>query len=122
MIIKEDKNVNRKVRHLRVRKKVSGTAQRPRLCVFKSLNEIYAQIIDDTKSVTLLSASSKEKALVAQMQGKSKTEQAKIIGETIAKRALEQKIESIVFDRSGYIYTGRIAAVAEGARSQGLKF
>lgn len=122
MIIKQDKNKNRKVRHLRVRKKVTGTAERPRLSVFKSLNHIYAQLIDDTKGVTLLSVSSKEKALAEQLVGKTKTQQATVIGETIAKRALENKIDTIVFDRSGYAYTGRVAAIADGARSQGLKF
>lgn len=122
MIIKKDKNKNRLNRHLRVRRKITGTAERPRLSVYRSLNEIYAQIIDDTKSVTLISASTKEKSLNAELAGKSKVQQAKLIGEVVAKRALEHKIEEVVFDRGGYIYTGRVASLAEGARSQGLKF
>ncbi len=122
MIIKEDKNKNRIGRHARIRNKITGTAERPRLSVFRSLNEIYAQIIDDTTGVTLISASSKEKALSKELANLNKTAQAKLIGETIAKRALDKKIETVVFDRSGYIYTGRVAALAEGARLQGLKF
>lgn len=122
MIIKKDKNKNRKNRHARIRNKITGTAERPRLSVFRSLNEIYTQIIDDTTGVTLISASSKEKTLSNQLKGLNKTEQAKIIGKTIAERALDKKIETVVFDRSGYIYTGRIAALAESARLHGLKF
>lgn len=122
MINKADKNKNRIVRHLRVRRKLAGTAERPRLNVFRSLNEIYAQIIDDAKGFTLVSASTKEKALAADLAGKNKVEQARIIGEVVAKRALEHKIENVVFDRGGYIYTGRVSALADGARSQGLKF
>lgn len=122
MIIKEDKNKNRVSRHARIRNKITGTAERPRLSVFRSLNEIYAQIIDDTTGVTLVSASSKEKALSTELAELNKTAQAKLIGEIVAKRALEKKIETVVFDRSGYIYTGRVAALAEGARLHGLKF
>lgn len=122
MIKKNDKNENRIVRHVRVRKHLSGTAQRPRLCVFRSLNEIYAQVIDDTKGVTLVSASTREKALAESLNGKTKTEKARLVGELVAKRALEHKITEVVFDRGGYIYTGRVSALAEGARSQGLKF
>ncbi|MGI5841964.1 MAG: 50S ribosomal protein L18 [Christensenellales bacterium] len=122
MITKQDKNVNRKIRHFRVRNNVYGTAERPRLNVFRSLNEIYAQIIDDTKGVTLVSASTKEKALQESLKGLNKTAQAKLIGEAVAKKALEKNITAVVFDRGGYLYTGRVAALAEGARSQGLKF
>jgi large subunit ribosomal protein L18 len=122
MIIKKDRNESRKIRHIRVRQKVAGTADKPRLNVFRSLNEIYAQVIDDTKGITLVSASTKEKALADALKGKTKTEQAKLIGEVIAKRALEHNITQVVFDRGGYIYTGRVAALAEGARSQGLNF
>jgi len=122
MIKKNDKNKDRIVRHIRVRKRLSGTTEMPRLCVFRSLNEIYAQIIDDTKSITLVSASTREKALSDSLSGKTKTEQAKLIGEVIAKRALEHNISTVVFDRGGYIYTGRVSAFADGARSQGLKF
>lgn len=122
MIKKEDKNENRVVRHIRVRKSLLGTAERPRLCVFRSLNEIYAQIIDDTKGITLVSASTKDKEIKESLNGKTKSEQAKIVGELIAKRALEHKINEVVFDRGGYIYTGRVASLADGARLQGLKF
>lgn len=122
MITKQDKNKSRVVRHARVRSKISGTTQRPRLNVYKSLNEIYAQLIDDEKSVTLVSASSKEKELAKVMEGKNKTEQARIVGETVAERAKKHKITDVVFDRGGYIYTGRVQALAEGARSKGLNF
>ena len=122
MIKKEDKNATRIVRHIRVRKTLAGTADRPRLTVYRSLNEIYAQVIDDVKGVTLVSASTKEKALAGDLEGKTKTEQAKVIGELISKRAIEKGINTVVFDRSGYVYTGRIAALADAARNAGLKF
>lgn len=122
MIIKEDKNKNRVARHARIRNKITGTAERPRLSVYRSLNEIYAQIIDDTNGVTLVSASSKEKALSQDLAKLNKSQQAKLIGEVVAKRAIEKNIEAVVFDRSGYVYTGRVAALAEGARLHGLKF
>ena len=122
MINVKDKNSERKVRHARVRKHLSGTSAKPRLCVYRSLNKIYAQIIDDERRVTLVSASSVDKELAPSLAGKTKTEQAKLIGEEIAKRAKKAKIKEVVFDRCGYIYTGRVAALAEGARSAGLKF
>ncbi|MBE7073547.1 MAG: 50S ribosomal protein L18 [Clostridiales bacterium] len=122
MINKTDKNQERLVRHKRVRRKVAGTPSRPRLCVYKSLNSIYGQIIDDTNGVTLVSASTLDKEVKALLNGKSKSEQAKIVGETIAKRALEKNITEVVFDRGGYIYIGRVQALADGAREAGLKF
>ena len=122
MINKTDKNTERVVRHKRVRTKVSGTSERPRLCVYRSLSQIYAQIIDDTKGVTLASASTLDNEVKALCQGKSKSEQAKIVGQTIAKRALEKKISEVVFDRGGYIYIGRVQALADGAGEAGLKF
>lgn len=122
MINVKDKNSERKVRHARVRKRLSGTSEKPRLCVYRSLNKIYAQIIDDERRVTLVSASSLDKEIAPSLAGKSKTEQAKIVGEEIAKRAKKAKIKEVVFDRDGYIYTGRVEALAEGARSAGLKF
>ncbi len=122
MINVKDKNSERKVRHARVRKHLSGTSEKPRLCVYRSLNKIYAQIIDDERRVTLVSASSLDKEIAPSLAGKSKTEQAKIVGEEIAKRAKKAKIKEVVFDRGGYIYTGRVEALAEGARSAGLKF
>ena len=122
MITVKDKNQDRLVRHARVRKKVSGTAEVPRLNVYRSLNHIYAQVIDDVAGNTLVSASTREKEVAEMVKGKTKTEAAKIVGETVAKRALEKNIEQVVFDRGGYLYTGRVQAVAEGARAAGLKF
>ena len=122
MINKIDKNQERQRRHTRVRKHIAGTADRPRLVVYRSLSNIYAQIIDDTKGVTLCSASTVEKALSAELNGKSKSEKAQVIGATIAKRAKEKKISQVVFDRGGYLYTGRVKNVADSARAEGLDF
>ena len=122
MINKPDKNAERKRRHARVRQKLSGTAEVPRLNVYRSLSNIYAQLIDDVKGVTLTSASSLEKALAASLKGKTKAEIANLIGQEIAKRAKAKRIKTVVFDRSGYIYTGRVKQLAEGARSGGLEF
>ena len=122
MINKLDKNADRRIRHERVRKNISGTTERPRLCVYRSLNHIYAQVINDDLGVTLVSSSTLEKDLKDLLADKTKSEQAYVIGETIAKRALEKGIETVVFDRGGYIYTGRVQQVAEGARNGGLKF
>ncbi len=122
MISKIDKNTDRKKRHERVRVKISGTAERPRLCVYRSLNNIYAQIIDDVAGNTLIACSSKEKAVAALLEGKTKVEQAKIVGEELAKKATAKGIEEVVFDRGGYLYIGRVQALADGARAGGLKF
>ena len=122
MIGVKDKNEERKVRHARVRNKVFGTAQRPRLNVYRSLSQIYAQIIDDEAGKTLVSASSLEKELAEKCAGKNRTEQAKVVGEAIAKRAKKKKIETVVFDRGGYLYIGRVQALADSAREAGLKF
>lgn len=122
MITVKDKNQDRVVRHARVRKHLSGTTQRPRLNVYRSLSNIYAQIIDDTQGVTLASASTLDKEVAEMIKGKNKTEAAKVVGEVVAKRAMEKKIEEVVFDRGGYLYTGRVQAVADGARAAGLKF
>lgn len=122
MILNADKNAKRLVRHKRVRKNLSGTAERPRLSVYRSLNEIYAQIIDDTTGKTLVSASTRDSEVKAQLADKTKTEQAKIVGQVIGKRAKAKKIEEVVFDRGGYLYIGRVQALAEGARESGLKF
>ena len=119
MLIRQDKNKARQKRHLRVRNHIAGTAARPRLNVFRSLKNIYAQIIDDEKGVTLVSASSKDKDF-AQYGGN--VEAAKAIGTAVAKKALEKGITEVVFDRGGYIYHGRVAALAEAAREAGLKF
>jgi len=122
MINKTDKNQERLVRHKRVRGKISGTNARPRLCVYRSLTQIYAQIIDDEAGVTLCSASTLDPEVKKACKGKSKTEQAKLVGEIIAKRALDKKIKEVVFDRGGYIYIGRVQALADAAREVGLKF
>lgn len=122
MINLKNKNTERVKRHGRIRNKISGTAERPRLCVYRSLTKIYAQIIDDVKGVTLASASTLDKDLADALKGKNKTEQAKIVGEAVAKKALKKKITTVVFDRSGYVYTGRVEALANGAREAGLKF
>ena len=119
MVNRPDTNAARQKRHKRVRGKVSGTADRPRLCVFRSLQHIYAQLIDDTKGVTLVSASTVEKDFEDYGGNKSA---ARKVGELIAQRAAEKKITECTFDRGGYIYHGRVQELAEGAREGGLKF
>ena len=119
MVSKADSNKARLHRHTRVRGKVSGTAERPRLCVYRSLNHIYAQVIDDVKGVTIAAAGSNEKDFG--MTGGNK-EAAKKVGELIAKRAADKGVALVVFDRGGYIYHGRVKELAEGAREGGLKF
>jgi len=120
MIKKLNKNADRRVRHARVRKKVFGTSVKPRLCVYRSTNYIYAQIIDDVNGKTLAASSSL--ALGKQLDGKTKTEAAKLVGQDVAAKALKLGFTEAVFDRGGYIYTGRVAALADGAREAGLKF
>ena len=119
MITRRDSNQQRLKRHKRIRAKVSGTAQRPRLCVYRSLNNIYAQIIDDVNGVTLAAASTTEKGFDANGGNK---EAARAVGKTIAQRAIDKGISDVVFDRGGYLYHGRILELAEGAREGGLKF
>ena len=119
MVNKKDRNEARLKRHRRVRKNISGTAERPRLNVFRSLNHIYAQIIDDTKGVTLVSASSMDKEF---NQYGGNCEAAKEVGKAVAQKALEKGIKAVVFDRGGYVYHGRVKELAEGAREGGLKF
>ena len=118
MFNKRDRNEVRKIRHERVRKKISGTPDRPRLCVFRSNKHIYAQIIDDVAGNTLVAASSVEKDFGI---GSNK-EAARKVGKLVAERALAKGIEEVVFDRGGYIYHGRVQELAEGAREGGLKF
>ncbi len=120
MINKLNKNADRKIRHARVRKKVFGTSVKPRLCVYRSTNYIYAQIIDDVNGTTLVASSSL--ALAKDVEGKTKVEAAKIVGQDIATKAVKLGISEVVFDRGGYIYTGRVSALADGAREAGLKF
>jgi len=120
MIKKVSRNDSRKARHARVREKLSGNASVPRLCVFRSNNNIFAQIIDDEAGVTLVSASSLEKELKLESTGN--VEAASKIGEEIAKRAKKAKITKVVFDRGGYQYHGRVEALANSARENGLEF
>lgn len=122
MIKKVSKNEIRKRKHLRVRKKISGTDARPRLCVYRSLKNIYAQVIDDNKGNTLVSASSLDAEIKTKLESTGNKEAAKLVGALVAKRALEKGIETVVFDRGGYIYHGRVKEVAESAREEGLKF
>ena len=118
MIKRPDTKAQRMKRHKRVRAKISGTPERPRLCVFRSLSHIYAQVIDDVSGVTLVSASSVEK----DFGYGGNAEAAKKVGQTVAERAKAKGIEEVVFDRGGYVYTGRVQALAEGAREGGLQF
>ena len=112
----------RKRRHIRVRRNVFGTAEKPRLNVYRSLNEIYVQVIDDNKGHTLVSASSIDNELKKKLKGKTKKEQAKLVGQAVADRAKKKGIKDVVFDRGGYKYIGRVAALADGARENGLQF
>ena len=109
-------------RHARVRAKVEGTSERPRLSVFRSLNHIYAQVIDDTKGMTLASASTVDPEISGNLDNKAKKSQAELVGQAIAKRAVEKGVQQVVFDRGGYKYNGRIQALADAARKAGLKF
>ncbi|QGQ44008.1 50S ribosomal protein L18 [Metabacillus sediminilitoris] len=120
MITKADKNAVRKKRHARVRSKLVGTTTRPRLNVYRSNQHIYAQVIDDANSVTLVSASTLDKDLT--LDSNSNVEAAQKVGELVAKRAIEKGVKTVVFDRGGYLYHGRIKALAEAAREAGLEF
>lgn len=118
----KDREEARRRRHLRVRKKIQGTADRPRLAVFRSLNHIYAQIIDDRSGRTLVAASSLDPEVRDQIADMNKSEQAKVVGELLARRATGHGIDKVVFDRAGYKFHGRVRSLAEGARGQGLEF
>ena len=122
MINKINKNEIRIRKHLRVRKKISGTSDCPRLCVFRSNSHMYAQIIDDTKGVTLVSASSLDKDAKTASASGNNIEAAACVGKLVAERAIAKEIKEVVFDRSGYVYHGRVAALAEAAREAGLEF
>lgn len=122
MITKKDKNAIRQGRHQRIRNKISGTAQRPRMSVYRSLKHIYVQIIDDEAQTTCASASTMDVEVRKQLDGKTKVDAAKLVGEMAAKRAMEKGIKEVVFDRGGFIYQGKIAALAEAAREAGLEF
>lgn len=122
MFKKRDRNEVRVIRHKRVRKKISGTPESPRLCVYRSLNHIYAQIIDDSKGATLVSASTLDPALKGQLNDADKKSASKLVGKLIAERAIQAGMKKVVFDRGGYVYTGRVAELAAGAREAGLEF
>ena len=127
MISKIDKNSVRQRRHVRVRKSITGTAETPRMNVYRSLNHIYVQVIDDRAGnakggITIAAASTMDKAVKEQIAGLSKTDAAKVVGTVAAQRAMEKGVTAVVFDRGGYLYTGRVKAVADGARDAGLKF
>lgn len=117
-----NRNKQRKRRHERIRRRIYGTPDRPRLNVFRSLSHMYAQLIDDMNGHTMAAASTLDEQVRSKLDGLTKTEQARLVGETIAERAKEQGVEEVVFDRAGYKYHGRVAALAEGAREGGLEF
>ena len=119
---KNSRSLARIRRHVRVRKNLNGTTERPRLNVFRSLSGMYAQVIDDQTGRTLISASSTDRDLREKLKGMKKSEQAKLIGQTLAERAKSKGIEAVVFDRGGYRYIGRVKAFADGAREGGLQF
>ena len=122
MIKKPSKNSLRIKRHKRLRNKVTGTLERPRLNVYRSLNNIYAQLIDDIKGETIVAASSLEKDIKEQVESCGSKEAAMLVGKAVAKRAVEKGITEVTFDRGGYLYHGRVKSLAEGAREAGLKF
>ncbi len=119
---KDTPRIARYQRHRRLRAKVEGTTSQPRLCVFRSLNHIYAQIVDDSRGHTLISASTIDSEIKDKIAGKEKKNQAELVGSLVAKRALSKKIKRVVFDRGGYKYHGRVKSLAEAARQEGLKF
>ena len=122
MINKTNKNAQRRRRHLRVRKNIFGTKACPRLNIYRSTSHIYAQVINDENGTTLCSASTLSKELAETLKGKTKSEQAFAVGELVGKLAVKKGIKNVVFDRGGYLYTGRVLQVAEGARKAGLEF
>ena len=122
MVSKESRSKVRAKKHLRIRNRFSGTAERPRLAVFRSNNHMYAQIIDDTVGNTLVAASTLEKAVKAELEKTNNVDAAAYLGTVIAKRALEKGITKVVYDRGGFVYQGKIAALAEAAREAGLEF
>ena len=122
MVRKESRQAVRVKKHMKIRNRFSGTAQRPRLAVFRSNNHMYAQIIDDTVGNTLVSASTLEKEVKAELEKTNNVDAAAYLGTVIAKRAIEKGIKEVVFDRGGFIYQGKIAALADAAREAGLEF
>ena len=122
MVSKTNRKFERNRRHLRVRRKISGTPECPRLCMYRSNTNIYAQIIDDVNGITLVAASTMEAEIASKVEHTSTVEAAKAVGEAIAKKAMDKGITEVVFDRGGYIYHGKIQALAEAAREAGLQF
>lgn len=122
MLIQRSREELRKIRHRRLRRRVVGTPDRPRLSVFRSLKHIYAQVIDDTRGHTLVAASTREPEIASQVAGLKRVEQSRVVGRVLAQRAREKGIVRVVFDRGGYAYHGRVKALAEGAREGGLEF
>jgi len=122
MITPRDRAQERGMIHRRIRRKIAGTQQRPRLCVYRSLNHIYAQVVDDRTGATLVAASSVQKELRSSLKSGGNLEAAKLVGKTVAEKAKAKGIEAVVFDRGGYLYHGRVKALAEAAREIGLKF
>ena len=122
MVSKPNSNKQRQIRHARVRNKVSGTAEKPRLNVYRSLNNMYAQIIDDVAQTTLVSASTLDEEIKGKLKATGNKEAAKAVGELVAKRAIEKGIKAVVFDRGGYIYHGRVKELADAEREAGLEF
>lgn len=122
MIGKKDKNQDRQKRHLRMRKNIIGTSERPRLNIYRSSNNIYAQIINDESGVTLVAASTQDSALKEQIKHGGNKDAAKLVGKLVAERAIEKGIKRVVFDRGGYLYHGRVKELADAAREVGLEF
>ena len=122
MINKESRNVIRQKKHLKIRNRFSGTAERPRLAVYRSNNHVYAQIIDDTVGKTLVSASTVEKKVASELEKTNNIDAAAYVGKVVAERAMAANIKEVVFDRGGFIYTGKVKALAEAAREAGLVF
>ncbi|MBP3807584.1 MAG: 50S ribosomal protein L18 [Eubacterium sp.] len=122
MINKESRNVIRQKKHLKIRNRFSGTTERPRLAVYRSNNHVYAQVIDDTVGKTIVSASTVEKSIASELEKTNNIDAAAYVGKVIAERALAADIKEVVFDRGGFIYTGKVKALAEAAREAGLVF
>ena len=122
MVSKESRQLVRAKKHMKIRNRFSGTAERPRLAVFRSNNHMYAQIIEDTVGNTLVSASTLEKEIKAELEKTNNVDAAAYLGTVIAKRAIEKGIKEVVFDRGGFIYQGKVAALADAAREAGLEF
>lgn len=122
MLKKVNRNLKRTERHYKIRNKIAGTPERPRLNVYRSAKNIYAQVIDDATGITLVSASTVDKEVISQIAELTKSEAAKLVGKIVGERAKQKGINTVVFDRGGYLYHGRVKVLAEGARESGLEF